>query len=613
MRFLDIGQMRSTTTVDTYLHPNDYAFSIHTNTPLENILYSSYSSKTTSTTNNIAHIISVDHDMKAIIVSLRGTLGFYDFIIDLEFDYETIIYNGKEYHVHSGIYQSAKIISQPNSVIHNIVRVALNDYPDYGLVLCGHSLGGGVASMVGLLWTDPKKPYVTGVDSKLPPNRPLHVYSYGTPSCMDEKLAKHCRTFMTSVVNHYDIIPRLSIGILTDLRNCADELLDEKNHGLAEEIFSRSLATFNKSNSDKELNWFWDKFLHLKKHMNTEKLLPPGVVYIIETADIPVMEQSSYEINNFTKMQMPQEYLEYYHENMHDINQESSNSTSTTGNIKKLISTNDKNLAYVDMIIDSIHNISNRSPVYKEPNIEENKDEKENEVYTHKNNEINENLMTSLNHTHLFNNEDEKRNENKENINDEKEKKEENDGIDNTNELQEEIIPKSKRKSSILDEIDSSSFSSEEQHTNIEMNQNIIEETSFADIDDDDDILELNVTDENRKRTLDKMKQAMQLHHNNDKEFNPMFVNHQGFEDNKQGRLYTSNHAKKSSKYYSRAPSTLPNKKNNMKRVILLRCDDVKEQFSELAFAKCMFFDHAPGNYENLLNALENAIFKNTS
>jgi len=65
MRFLDIGEMRTTTTVDTYLHPNDYAFSIHTNTPLENILYSSYSSKTTSTTNNIAHIISVDHDMKA--------------------------------------------------------------------------------------------------------------------------------------------------------------------------------------------------------------------------------------------------------------------------------------------------------------------------------------------------------------------------------------------------------------------------------------------------------------------------------------------------------------------------------------------------------------------
>ncbi|ORY06682.1 alpha/beta-hydrolase, partial [Neocallimastix californiae] len=351
MRFLDIGEMRTTTTVDTYLHPNDYAFSIHTNTPLENILYSSYSSKTTSTTNNIAHIISVDHDMKAIIVSLRGTLGFYDFIIDLQFDYITITYNNKEYHVHNGIYQSAKIISQPNSVIHNIVRVALNDYPDYGLVLCGHSLGGGVASMLGLLWTDPEKPYVTGVNSKLPPNRPLHVYSYGTPSCMEESLAKHCRMFMTTVVNHYDIIPRLSIGILTDLRNCADELLNEKNHGLAEEIFSRSLATFNKSNSDKELNWFWDKFLHLKKHMNTEKLVPPGVVYIVETTDVP-----------------------------------------------------------------------------------------------------------------------------------------------------------------------------------------------------------------------------------------------------------------KSSKYYSRTPSTLPNKNDTMKRVILLRCDDVKEHFSEVAFAKCMFFDHAPVNYETLLNALEKAV-----
>ncbi|OUM65114.1 hypothetical protein PIROE2DRAFT_41990 [Piromyces sp. E2] len=209
--------------------------------------------------------------------------------------------------------------------------------------------------MLGLLWIDPNKPYVTSVESKLPPNRPLHVYSYGTPSCMQEELGTICRSFVTSVVNHYDIIPRLSIGILTDLRNCADELLDEKNHGLAEEIFSRSLATFNKNNSGKELNWFWEKFRLFKKNMNSEKLVPPGVVYIIETADIP-----------------------------------------------------------------------------------------------------------------------------------------------------------------------------------------------------------------------------------------------------------------KSSKYFSRAPSTLQNKNNeNMKRVILLRCDDVKEQFSELAFAKCMFFDHAPVNYENLLNALEKAIFKN--
>jgi len=536
MRVLDIGDMRTTTTVDTYLHPNDYAFSIHTNTPLENILYSSYSSKTTSTTNNIAHIISVDHDMKAIIVTLRGTLGFYDFIIDLEFDYANINFNGKYYHVHSGIYQSAKIISQPNSVIHNIVRVALNDYPDYGLVLCGHSLGGGVAAMLGLLWLNPKKPYVTSVESKLPPNRPLHVYSYGTPSCMQEELAIYCRSFVTSIVNHYDIIPRLSIGILTDLRNCADELLDEKNHGLAEEIFSRSLATFNKNNSGKELNWFWDKFLQLKKYMNTEKLVPPGIVYIIETADIPVMEPSNYEINNLPEMPLYDECIE------------SDNDT------KKFNYSKNKNSAYVDMIIDSIHNLNTKSPFHNSPIRE--KDEFNSNMDIEMGQDIE---MNEVNVASTSSNKGKKLNKN------------------------------------------------EKENINIKTNVYTDSENS------EDDVIELNVTDENRKKSIEKLKSYHKNNNNDPLYYNSMLVNsQQGFENNKQGgRLYTSHHAKKSSKYYSRTPSTLPNKNMNMKRVILLRCDDVKEQFSELAFAKCMFFDHAPGNYENLLNALEKAIFKN--
>ncbi|ORX51771.1 alpha/beta-hydrolase [Piromyces finnis] len=597
MRFLDIGGMRTTTTVDTYLHPNDYAFSIHTNTPLENILYSSYSSKTTSTTNNIAHIISVDHDMKAIIVTLRGTLGFYDFIIDLEFDYDNLNYKGKDYHVHSGIYQSAKIISQPNSVIHDIVRVALNDYPDYGLVICGHSLGGGVASMLGLLWIDPNKPYVTSVESKLPPNRPLHVYSYGTPSCMQEELATICRTFVTSVVNHYDIIPRLSIGILTDLRNCADELLDEKNHGLAEEIFSRSLATFNKNNSSKELNWFWEKFLLFKKNMNSEKLVPPGVVYIIETADIPVMDPTNYEINNLSEMPL------YNDDN-----------TGSNENNKKLNRQSSQNSAYVNMIIDSIHNNNGgKSPIYEEfifeEREEENEDEEENGHNINNNNGVidtKQNINSdhyqhhhidqslemhkiSLSSTVITNNESS------------------DVSYDTNSTIKETTIRLRSNKKEKGNTPDIDSNSDVDTSIDITMDTDVNENENNND-DDDDDIIEFDVTEDD---TLKKQIEKMEHRH---PYINSMFSKQQGFEDNKQGRLYTSQQAKKSSKYYSRTPSTLQNKNNeNMKRVILLRCEDVKEQFSELAFAKCMFFDHAPVNYENLLNALENAIFKDNS
>jgi len=420
--------------------------------------------------------------------------------------------------------------------------------------------------MLGLLWIDPNKPYVTSVDSKLPPNRPLHVYSYGTPSCMQEELGTICRTFVTSIVNHYDIIPRLSIGILTDLRNCADDLLDEKNHGLAEEIFSRSLATFNKNNSGKELNWFWEKFLLFKKNMTSEKLIPPGVVYIIETADIPVMDPANYEINNLQEMPLYNEHSESNDENTKKLNRQSS-----------------QNSAYVNMIIDSIHNNGGKSPVYGEPIIEEESDEKDTDadIDMDQDIEMHEVTFASSSNTNPV----------------------ENDGsIDdgnNNNTISEATIKPFKEKINIT-EIDSNSENSKSDNIDVD------DISADADIDDDESIIEVNVTNENIKRQMEKLKSQ------NDHYFNSMLANRQGFEDNKQGRLYTTRHSKKSSKYYSRTPSTLQNKNNeNMKRVILLRCDEVKEQFSELAFAKCMFFDHAPVNYENLLNALENAIFKN--
>lgn len=504
-------------------------------------------------------------------MTLRGTLGFYDFIIDLEFDYVTINYNGKDYHVHSGIYQSAKIISQPNSVIHNIVRVALNDYPDYGLILCGHSLGGGVASMLGLLWIDPNKPYVTSAESKLPPNRPLHVYSYGTPSCMQEELSILCRTFVTSVVNHYDIIPRLSIGILTDLRNCADELLDEKNHGLAEEIFSRSLATFNKSNSGKELNWFWEKFLLFKKTMNTEKLVPPGVVYIIETADIPLKESCNYEINNLPEMPLYDDALDSNCDN------------------KRHSDTFNKNSEYVDMIINSIHPNGVIDTINEETVVEKNKiiPDTNNNMDTDQDIEMNEVTVALMN-----------RNSNNNNVNGD------HNSINDKMFSKTTLEKKGKEKENERMDID------EDEIEEIQGNADDVGDVD-ADIEEsDEDIIEVNVTDENRKRQFEIMKMKTKM--KNDYYFKSLFLNKpENVDNNKQGRPYTLGQAQKTSKYYSRTPSTLHNKNNdNLKRVILLRCDDVKEQFSELAFAKCMFFDHAPVNYENLLNALEHAIFK---
>ena len=38
----------------------------------------------------------------------------------------------------------------------------------------------------------------------------IRVYSFGTPSCVDERLAAHLDSFVTSVILHDDVVPRLT-------------------------------------------------------------------------------------------------------------------------------------------------------------------------------------------------------------------------------------------------------------------------------------------------------------------------------------------------------------------------------------------------------------------
>jgi hypothetical protein len=89
--------------------------------------------------------------------------------------------DGYDGFVHSGMLKSAKKIS--NSPVKQAVIEALNKYPTYSLTLCGHSLGGGVASLLTLLWSretidsEGKKIYLTNTEIGLP-LRPIKCFVY---------------------------------------------------------------------------------------------------------------------------------------------------------------------------------------------------------------------------------------------------------------------------------------------------------------------------------------------------------------------------------------------------------------------------------------------------
>jgi sn1-specific diacylglycerol lipase len=53
--------------------------------------------------------------------------------------------------VHSGMYLLAQLMGSPRQPVHAAVRSALLKHPGYELILCGHSLGAGLAAMLALV------------------------------------------------------------------------------------------------------------------------------------------------------------------------------------------------------------------------------------------------------------------------------------------------------------------------------------------------------------------------------------------------------------------------------------------------------------------------------
>lgn len=87
----------------------------------------------------------------------------------------------------------------------------------YRIRITGHSLGGGVAAMMGMLIMrhfeqskDLLRDIQVGRNHSMEEAALLRVYAYGTPSCVDAKLADSVDSFVTTVVLHDDVFPRLT-------------------------------------------------------------------------------------------------------------------------------------------------------------------------------------------------------------------------------------------------------------------------------------------------------------------------------------------------------------------------------------------------------------------
>lgn len=324
-------------------HYEHHSFGAHTQLPSSTILLSSFvdpqggtdRSGRTDTNVPLVHFISLDHDSKAVVLSCRGTLGFEDVLTDMTCDYDDMRLNGRVYRVHKGIYASARrLLSGQGCRVVATLAAALEEFPTYGLVMTGHSLGGGVVSLLAIMLSTPGNDpescaFVTAAPSSypssplllagtpgggeapppaitLPSGRPIHVYAYGPPATLSPSLRLVTRGLITTIVNGTDLVPCLSLGTLHDLQAVAlafktdssgasgrvrARVWESLRSGLMEQWYrgdyndSRGMNGGDRRKEEDEM-WAWATLKTLRAGMQGEKLVPPGECFQVETSRV---------------------------------------------------------------------------------------------------------------------------------------------------------------------------------------------------------------------------------------------------------------------------------------------------------------------------------------
>ncbi|KFV12909.1 Sn1-specific diacylglycerol lipase beta, partial [Pterocles gutturalis] len=150
----------------------------------------------------IPFFVALDHKKEAIVVAVRGTLSFEDILTDLSADcedltLEDVLENG---FVHKGITQAASYIYR-KLINDGILNQAFTIAPEYKLVIVGHSLGGGTASILAIML------------------RNSLCYAFSPPGgLLSKSLADYTKHFIVSVIVGKDLVARLSMPNMEDLK-----------------------------------------------------------------------------------------------------------------------------------------------------------------------------------------------------------------------------------------------------------------------------------------------------------------------------------------------------------------------------------------------------------
>lgn len=171
------------------------------------IIYVTYRVKV----NVVPFLVAADHSKQTIVVAIRGSMGLSDMVTDMNGQTDKLPIDDcpDNWLCHRGITRASEYIRETLKQ-ECILERAFNCRPDlatqdYKLVLCGHSLGAGVAAILGILM---RKQYPS-----------LKAYLYSPPGgILSLPAVQYTKQFATGIILGNDCVPRLGVAQLERLR-----------------------------------------------------------------------------------------------------------------------------------------------------------------------------------------------------------------------------------------------------------------------------------------------------------------------------------------------------------------------------------------------------------
>jgi hypothetical protein len=171
------------------------------------IIYISYKSNI----NVVPFLVAADHSKQTIVVAIRGSMSLSDMVTDMNGTVDKLPIDNcpDDWLCHRGITRAAMYVKQ-TLLSERILERAFNCRPDlgsqnYGLMLCGHSLGAGTAGILGVLMR--------------PLYPSLRAYLYSPPGgVLSLPVVEYTKEFAVGIILGNDTVPRLGVAQLERLR-----------------------------------------------------------------------------------------------------------------------------------------------------------------------------------------------------------------------------------------------------------------------------------------------------------------------------------------------------------------------------------------------------------